>query len=156
MGIDTIPDAVLRRLHASQDLGVHTEMFSDGLVELAKSGAITNRLKPRPHRDQLRQRHPTRRRLRQRQPVRRFHPCDRTNDTAIIRMNDKVTAIDSALDTIDGGWRHRQPNRAVTQAGRRRRDDARRAQALIGIAHPDVRGDLRRAFADTRHVALLE
>jgi 4-hydroxybutyrate CoA-transferase len=31
-----------------------------------------------------------------------------------------------------------------------------RAQALIGIAHPDVRGDLRRAFAEIRHVVLAE
>jgi len=45
MGIGAIPDAALRRLTGRADLGIHTEMFSDGVVDLAKSGAITNRLK---------------------------------------------------------------------------------------------------------------
>ncbi|MBE3076648.1 MAG: 4-hydroxybutyrate CoA-transferase, partial [Actinobacteria bacterium] len=45
MGIGAIPDAALRRLMNKQDLGVHTEMFSDGIVDLAEAGAITNRLK---------------------------------------------------------------------------------------------------------------
>jgi 4-hydroxybutyrate CoA-transferase len=40
MGIGAIPDAALRRLHGKQDLGVHTEMFSDGVIDLVKSGAI--------------------------------------------------------------------------------------------------------------------
>ena len=45
MGIGAIPDAVLQRLMNKQDLGVHTEMFSDGVVDLAEAGAITNRRK---------------------------------------------------------------------------------------------------------------
>src|SRR5262249_4346033 len=45
MGIGAIPDAVLRRLTGKHDLGIHTEMFSDGVVDLAESGALTNRLK---------------------------------------------------------------------------------------------------------------
>src|SRR4051812_22531593 len=44
MGIGAIPDAVLRRLDDKEDLGVHTEMFSDGVMALIKSGAVTNRL----------------------------------------------------------------------------------------------------------------
>jgi acyl-CoA hydrolase len=40
MGIGSIPDAVLRRLTHKQHLGVHTEMFSDGLVGLCEAGAI--------------------------------------------------------------------------------------------------------------------
>ena len=40
-----IPDAVLRRLHDKHDLGIHTEMFSDGVVDLVEAGAVTNRLK---------------------------------------------------------------------------------------------------------------
>ena len=36
MGIGAIPDAVLARLHSKQDLGMHTEMFSDGVVDLVK------------------------------------------------------------------------------------------------------------------------
>lgn len=45
MGIGAIPDAVLAQLKGHKDLGVHSEMFSDGLVELVKTGAVTNRLK---------------------------------------------------------------------------------------------------------------
>jgi 4-hydroxybutyrate CoA-transferase len=45
MGIGGIPDAVLCRLKGKRDLGIHTEMFSDGLVDLVASGAITNRFK---------------------------------------------------------------------------------------------------------------
>ncbi|CAN5486525.1 acetyl-CoA hydrolase/transferase C-terminal domain-containing protein [soil metagenome] len=45
MGIGAIPDAVLRELHSHRDLGVHTEMFSDGLVELVESGVVTGALK---------------------------------------------------------------------------------------------------------------
>ena len=45
MGIGAIPDAVLSRLHGRHDLGVHTEMFSDRLVDLIESGAVNNRLK---------------------------------------------------------------------------------------------------------------
>lgn len=45
MGIGAIPDAVLRELHSHRDLGVHTEMFSDGLVELVEAGVVTGALK---------------------------------------------------------------------------------------------------------------
>ena len=100
MGIGSIPDAVLRRLHDKNDLGVHTEMFSDGLIPLVEEGVITNRLKKV---------HPQRivtsfvagtRRLFDfvhDNPLVEFHTCDRTNDTALIRKNDRVVAINSAL-----------------------------------------------------------
>lgn len=45
VGIGKIPDAVLHKLTNCNDLGVHTEMFSDGLLNLYKNGNITNRLK---------------------------------------------------------------------------------------------------------------
>src|SRR6478735_8154890 len=45
MGIGAIPDAVLRRLGGKHDLGIHTEMFSDGVIDLIESGVVTNRLK---------------------------------------------------------------------------------------------------------------
>ena len=45
MGIGGIPDAVLSCLHNHKDLGVHTEMFSDGVVELVEKGVITNEYK---------------------------------------------------------------------------------------------------------------
>ncbi len=45
MGIGGIPDAVLRSLTGHKDLGVHTEMFSDGVVPLVEKGIITNEFK---------------------------------------------------------------------------------------------------------------
>lgn len=42
MGIGSIPNAVLARLTNHRDLGVHTEMFSDGLLPLVRAGNITN------------------------------------------------------------------------------------------------------------------
>jgi 4-hydroxybutyrate CoA-transferase len=101
VGIGSIPDAVLRRLGDKHHLGVHTEMFSDGMVALHESGAITNREKVV---------HPGRtitsfvagtRRLFDfvdDNPVVEFHPCDRTNDVALVRKNPRVTAINSALE----------------------------------------------------------
>lgn len=45
MGIGGIPDAVLSCLTDHQDLGIHTEMFSDGMLDLVEQGVITNRFK---------------------------------------------------------------------------------------------------------------
>ena len=45
LGIGAIPDAILRFLHDKKDLGIHTETFSDGVVELAKAGVINNSAK---------------------------------------------------------------------------------------------------------------
>lgn len=41
-GIGNIPDAVLNALHNHQDLGIHSEMFADGVVDLVKKGCVTN------------------------------------------------------------------------------------------------------------------
>lgn len=46
LGIGAIPDAVLMSLHDKKDLGIHSEMISDGVLSLIKSGVINNRLKP--------------------------------------------------------------------------------------------------------------
>jgi acyl-CoA hydrolase len=45
MGVGAIPDAVLQSLTHCKDLGIHTEMFSDGLIDLIKTGVITNAYK---------------------------------------------------------------------------------------------------------------
>ncbi len=45
MGIGTIPDAVLSCLHNHKDLGIHTEMLSDGIVDLVENDVITNKYK---------------------------------------------------------------------------------------------------------------
>ena len=100
MGIGAIPDAVLSRLGDKHDLGVHTEMFSDRLIDLVENGNITNKYK---------QVHPGRTVTSFINGSRRlfdfvhdnlaveFHPCDRTNDTAVIRRNPRVVAINSAI-----------------------------------------------------------
>ena len=101
MGIGAIPDAVLSRLGNKHDLGVHTEMFSDVLVPLIEGGVVTNRLKNVHPGAPSRASSPARVRLfdfvHDNQLV-EFHPCDRTNDTALIRKNPRVVAINSALE----------------------------------------------------------
>ena len=100
MGIGGIPDAALSRLKNKHDLGVHTEMFSDRIIDLIEAGVVTNKFK---------QVHPGRTVTSFINGSRRlfdfvhdnlaveFHPCDRTNDTAVIRRNPRVVAINSAI-----------------------------------------------------------
>lgn len=220
MGIGAIPDAVLRRLADKHDLGVHTEMFSDGVVDLAEAGVITNRRKKV---------HPGRIVTSFVMGTRRvydfvddnafveFHPCDRTNDTSLIRKNDHAVAINSALevdlsgqvcaDSIGfeiysgiGGQMDFVRGSALSVGGRaiialpstaaggsvsRITASLRpgagvvttrghvhwivteygavnlwglglraRAEALISVAHPDFRAELRDAFAARRHFVL--
>jgi len=100
MGIGAIPDAALLRLRGKRDLGIHTEMFSDRVVELFEAGAITNRFKSvHPHRIVTSFVSGTRKLFRfvHDNPLVEFHPCDRTNDTSLIRRNDKVVAINSCI-----------------------------------------------------------
>lgn len=101
MGIGGIPDAVLRRLHNKVDLGVHTEMFSDGLIDLQLNGVITNRLKlVHPNRTVTSFVNGSQRLFDfvDDNPQVEFHPCDRTNDTSRIRRNPRVVAINSAIE----------------------------------------------------------
>jgi acyl-CoA hydrolase len=100
MGIGAIPGAVLARLADRRDLGVHTEMFSDGLVDLFESGAITNRLKSvHPGRIVTSFVNGTRKLYDfvRDNPLVEFHAADRTNDTSLIRKNDRVVAVNSAI-----------------------------------------------------------
>ena len=101
LGIGAIPDAALRRLTDKQDLGLHTEMFSDGVIDLVEAGVITNRRKKvHPGRIVTSFAMGTERLYRfiDDNPLVEFHPCDRTNDTSLIRKNDKVVAINSAIE----------------------------------------------------------
>ena len=41
-GIGSIPDSVLSKLNNHRDLGIHSEMFSDGIVNLVELGVVTN------------------------------------------------------------------------------------------------------------------
>ncbi len=100
MGIGGIPDAVLARLHNKRDLGIHTEMFSDRVVDLVESGAVTNRLKAVGTGRIITSFINGTRRLFEfvhDNPAVAFYPCDWTNDTAVIRKNPKVVAINSAI-----------------------------------------------------------
>jgi acyl-CoA hydrolase len=100
MGIGGIPDAVLARLHGKRDLGIHTEMFSDRVVDLFESGAITNRHKVVGAGRIVTSFINGTKRLFDfvdDNPLVAFYPCDWTNDTAVIRKNPKVVAINSAI-----------------------------------------------------------
>jgi acyl-CoA hydrolase len=101
MGIGAIPDATLSHLTDRNDLGVHTEMFSDGLVTLANAGVITNRYKTT-----WRNRIVTSFALGSTRvaefvhdnPFVEFHPSDIVNDTREIRRIDGMIAINSAIE----------------------------------------------------------
>jgi acyl-CoA hydrolase len=101
MGIGAIPDAVLQSLTHCKDLGVHTEMFSDGVIDLIKSGVITNAFKKK-HRgktvaafaigtDKLYH-------FIDDNPSFAFLEADYVNDTRVIRANPNVVAINSAIE----------------------------------------------------------
>lgn len=100
MGIGAIPDAVLRHLDGHKGLGIHTEMFSDGLVPLVEKGVVTNE-----HKKVARGKIVTTFVLGTRKvydfvddnPFVAFHDVGWVNDTAVIRKNPKVVAINSAL-----------------------------------------------------------
>jgi len=101
LGIGEIPDAVLSLLVGKKHLGVHTEMVSDGIIELIEKGVVTNEKKSL---------HPGKvilgfvlgtRRLYEfidNNPIFEFHPSYYTNDPFIISQNDRQVAINSALE----------------------------------------------------------
>ncbi len=99
-GIGAIPDAVLSRLVNKADLGVHTEMFSDRVVDLVRAGVITNR-KKQIYPGQIVTSFVTgSRRLFDfvdDNPEVCFLPCDITNDTNLLRKIDQLVAVNSAL-----------------------------------------------------------
>jgi acyl-CoA hydrolase len=101
MGIGTIPDAVLSCLTGHKDLGVHTEMFSDGVVPLVEKGVITNRYKTK-HRGKIVTGFATGSRklydFIDDNPQVVFLEIDYVNDTKVIRTNPKVVAINSAIE----------------------------------------------------------
>jgi acyl-CoA hydrolase/GNAT superfamily N-acetyltransferase len=100
MGIGTIPDAVLACLGDKKELGIHTEMFSDGVIDLVERGVITGRHKTL---------HPGKivtsfvmgtRRLYDfidNNPMIEFHPTEYVNDPFRIAQHDRMAAINGAL-----------------------------------------------------------
>ena len=101
MGIGAIPDAVLNFLGDKKDLGIHSEMFSDGVVALVESGVITNARKSL---------HPGKIVVGfvlgtqalyswvHDNPVCDFHRQEYVNDPFVIAQNDRMVAINSALE----------------------------------------------------------
>jgi acyl-CoA hydrolase/RimJ/RimL family protein N-acetyltransferase len=100
MGIGKIPDAVLAALEGRRDLGVHTEMFSDGVKKLVEKGVITGRDKSLlpgkivtsfilGSRELYEWAHDN--------PMVEMRPSEFTNDPFIIARNDRMVAINSAL-----------------------------------------------------------
>jgi len=101
MGIGKIPDAVLACLRGHSDLGLHTEMFSDGVLSLYENGNITNRLKgihdgktictfcfgSRKLYDFVHN-----------NPHIEFHPSEYVNNPAVISRNKNMIAINSAIE----------------------------------------------------------
>jgi acyl-CoA hydrolase len=101
LGIGGIPDAVLTQLEGKKDLGLHSEMVSDGAMEAIEKGIITGMRKTL-HRgkailtfalgtqrlyDYLHN-----------NPLFEAHPADYTNDPFVVARNDKMVAINSAIE----------------------------------------------------------
>ncbi len=100
-GIGGIPDAVLSYLTNHHDLGVHTEMFSDGLIELIQSGVVNNEKKTlHPHKVISGFVLGTKRLFDfiDDNPIFEFHPTHYANDPFIIAQNDRMVAINSAIE----------------------------------------------------------
>jgi acetyl-CoA hydrolase len=101
MGIGEIPDAVLFYLKDKRDLGVHTELFSDGVIELIETGVLTNAAKTI-HRGKIiagfalgSQKLYS---YMDNNPLFEFHPQDYVNDPFVIAQNSKQVSINSALE----------------------------------------------------------
>ena len=101
LGIGTIPDSVLHYLDDFKDLGIHTEMFSDGLIRLIDNGVVTNAAKTL-HKGKIiasfvmgsRELYD----FLDNNPLVEFHPTEYTNDPFIIAQNDKMISINAAIE----------------------------------------------------------
>jgi acyl-CoA hydrolase/GNAT superfamily N-acetyltransferase len=101
LGVGKIPDAILHSLEGFRDLGIHTEMFSDGIIPLVEKGVITGARKTL---------HPGKivasfvmgsRRLYDfidNNPLIEFHPTEYVNDPFIVALNDRMVSINAALE----------------------------------------------------------
>jgi len=101
MGIGAIPDAVMQYLYDKKDLGIHTEMFSDGVIDLVNAGIITN------SRKSIQTGKITAgfvigsKRLYEwvdNNPIIDFHPTEYVNDPFVIAQNDRQVSINSAIE----------------------------------------------------------
>lgn len=101
MGIGSIPDQVLKNLSGHKNLGIHTEMFSDGIIPLIEQGVINNSKKKLNVGRSVTAFLTGTRKLYDfvnDNPAIRAMAIDYVNDTSVIRQNPKVTAINSAIE----------------------------------------------------------
>ncbi len=101
LGIGSIPDAVLKFLRDKKDLGIHTELFSDGVIDLVNAGVLTNARKSL---------HPGKivagfilgtKKLYDwvdDNPMVEMHPTEYVNDPFVIAQNDRMVAVNSAIE----------------------------------------------------------
>lgn len=101
LGIGSIPDAVLKFLMDKRDLGIHTELFSDGVIDLVNAGVLTNARKTL---------HPGKivagfilgsRDLYgwvNDNPMVEMHPTEYVNDPFVIAQNERMVAVNSAIE----------------------------------------------------------
>ena len=101
LGIGGIPDAVLHNLRDKKNLGMHTEMFSDGAVELAQEGILNCRAKNF-QKDKMIASFVLGSKMLYdfvwSNPLVEFRPVDHTNDPFIIARNDNMIAVNSAIE----------------------------------------------------------
>ena len=100
LGIGAIPDAVLMFLKDKKDLGIHSEMFSDGVVDLAEAGVVTNRRKTlHPGKSVVTFLMGTRRLYDyvNNNPSVEMYPVDYVNDPYVIAKNDNLVSINSCV-----------------------------------------------------------
>jgi acetyl-CoA hydrolase len=101
LGIGAIPDAVLKYLFHKKDLGIHTELFSDGVISLVEAGVLTNSRKTL---------HPGKivagfilgtKKLYNwvdDNPLIELHRSEYVNDPFVVAQNERMVAINSAIE----------------------------------------------------------
>ncbi|MHC5200805.1 acetyl-CoA hydrolase/transferase family protein [Myroides sp. LJL119] len=101
MGIGTIPEVVLQKLRNHKNLGLHTEMFSDGVIDLIEAGALNGSQKSIDKGKAVATFAVGSQRLydyMDNNPLFLLKECSYTNDPSIIKQNPKVIAINSAVE----------------------------------------------------------
>jgi len=101
MGIGAIPDAVLKYLYHKKDLGIHTELFSDGVIDLVEAGVLTNARKTIHNGKIIAGFIIGTRRLYDwvdDNPLIELHRTEYINDPFVVAQNERMVAINSAIE----------------------------------------------------------
>lgn len=101
MGIGAVPDAVLKYLFDKKDLGIHTELFSEGVIDLVEAGVLTNARKSIHNGKIVAGFILGTQRLYDwvdNNPLIEFHRTEYVNDPFVIAQNDRMVAINSAIE----------------------------------------------------------